>query len=286
MTSQKAVSVYEAKRIIIDVGLKCWQKGWVAANDGNISYKISDDRIVCTPTGVSKGMLTPEMLCVVDPDGNVIQAGDLKPSSEIKMHLRVMRERPDVKSVFHAHPPHATAHAIAGIPLAECVIPEIILGLGSIPIAPYGTPSTNEIPDRLAPLLKNYDAWLLENHGALTAGKDPYQSYFRMESLELYAQMMCIAKGLGKVNTLNNSNIQALIGLRKKFGIEEKDNILCTQCGACGKPTGSNSGQCCVPAKPETRATAQAIRPETEPSRNELIDTIVQRVQEALKQTR
>ncbi len=274
MTSSKTVSAFEAKKILIDVGLKCWQKGWVAANDGNISYRISDEQIVCTPTGVSKGMLTMEQMCVVDLDGNEVHKGCLKPSSEIKMHLRVMRERPDVKSVFHAHPPHATAHAIAGIPLAECVIPEIILGLGSIPIAPYGTPSTNEIPDRLAPLLKNYDAWLLENHGALTAGKDPYQSYFRMESLELYAQMMYIAKGLGNVNKLNQANVQALIGLRKQFGIEEKNNI-CTQCGACGKPKSGTDGHCC---------TGSSSAAPAEPSRNELIDAIVQRVQEALKE--
>ena len=186
-------------------------------------------------------MLTMDHICLVDPDGKLIQKSNYKPSSEIKMHLRVMKERSDIKSVFHAHPPYATAHAIAGIPLAECVIPEIIIGLGSIPIAPYGTPSTSEIPDRLAPLIKDYDAWLLENHGALTAGVDPYQSYFRMESLELYAQMMYLAKGLGRVNALDNAKVQSLINLRKQFGIENKNNV-CTSCGACGKPKNSGAG--------------------------------------------
>ena len=141
------------------------------------------------------------------------------------MHLRVFRERPDVRSVFHAHPPYATAHAIAGIPLSECVIPEIIIGLGSIPIVPYGTPSTGQIPDRLAPFIKNYDAWLLENHGALTVGTDIYQAYFRMESLELFAQMMCIAKGLGNVNTLKKEEVQTLVNMREKYGVVNKPNI-------------------------------------------------------------
>jgi L-fuculose-phosphate aldolase len=270
----------EAKKIIIEVGLKCWQKGWVASNDGNISFRITENEVLCTPTGVSKGMLTMDHICLVDPDGVMIQKCKYKPSSEIKMHLRVMKERPDVKSVFHAHPPYATAHAIAGIPLAECVIPEIIIGLGSIPIAPYGTPSTMEIPDRLAPLIKDYDAWLLENHGALTAGADPYQSYFRMESLELYAQMMYLAKGLGRVNALDNAKVQSLINLRKQFGIENKNNI-CTSCGACGKPKTSGAG-CCTQG-PTEAPPALAAGQGVDKTRDDLIDAIVERVKAALR---
>jgi len=277
MAGIKKVSVFEAKKIIVDVGLKCWQKGWVAANDGNISWRIGEDEVLCTPTGVSKGMLTLDHICTVDMDGTVRQKnGDFKPSSEIKMHLRVLKERPDVNSVFHAHPPYATAHAIAGIPLAECVIPEIVIGLGSIPIAPYGTPSTNEIPDRLAPLIKDYDAWLLENHGALTCGADAYQSFFRMESLELYAQMMFIAKSLGKVNSLDNKQVQALIKLRQQFGIADKNNV-CTGCGACGKPDTGTSG--CSSSAASKVSVSPASNSVSDPA---LIDTIVKRVKEAL----
>jgi L-fuculose-phosphate aldolase len=227
MTVEQETGIEEAKDIIIDIGMKCWQKGWVAANDGNISWRIRDDVILCTPTGVSKGMLKKEHICTIDMDGTVREHHSIwKPSSEVKMHLRVLRERSDIRSVFHAHPPYATAHAIAGIALTECVIPEIIIGLGSVPIAPYGTPSTNEIPDRLAPLIKNHDAWLLQNHGALAAGKEPYQAFFRMEALELFAKMMCIAKGLGNVNTLNRDQVKVLAGMRKQYGVEEKDNIV------------------------------------------------------------
>jgi L-fuculose-phosphate aldolase len=224
--SFRSIDRNEAKRLIIEVGMKCWQKGWVAANDGNLSYRISEKEILCTPSGVSKGMLTMKHICLLDPAGSLIGRNDYRPSSEVKMHLRVYRERPDVRSVFHAHPPYATAHAIAGIPLVECVIPEIIVGLGSVPLAPYGTPSTSQVPDRLAPLIKNHDAWLLENHGALTAGKDPYQAFFRMEAVELFAKMMCIAKGLGRVNTLDRDEVTVLAGLRKQYGVEEKDNIV------------------------------------------------------------
>jgi L-fuculose-phosphate aldolase len=260
---------------MIEVGLKCWQKGWVASNDGNISFRLSENQVLCTPTGVSKGMLTMDHICIIDMDGKVLQQCTFKPSSEMKMHLRVMKERPDVKSVFHAHPPYATAHAIAGIPLAECVIPEIVIGLGSIPIAPYGTPSTDEIPDRLAPLIKDYDAWLLESHGALTAGKDPYQSYFRMESLELYAQMMYLARGLGGFRPLDGNKVQTLVNLRQKFGVENKNNV-CVQCGGCGKTSTSNNTSCSHHAAPATTGGDSG-------SRTELIDTIVTRVKDALQ---
>ncbi len=231
------VDMNEAKRLIIEIGMKCWHKGWVAANDGNLSYRISENEILCTPTGVSKSMLTMENICLIDANGCPISQNGYQPSSEVKMHLRVYRDRPDVRSVFHAHPPYATAHAIAGIPLVECVIPEIIVGLGSVPIAPYGTPSTSDIPDRLAPLLKDHDAWLLANHGALTAGKDPYQAFFRMEAAELFAQMMFIARGLGRGDTLDRKEVKILAGLRKQYGVEEKDNIVFPEPGA---PTSAN----------------------------------------------
>lgn len=238
------VNEVKAKNIIVEIGMKCWQKGWVASNDGNISWRIGDDEVLYTPTGVSKGILTPEHICTVDMDGvQKNPRGGWKPSSEIKMHLRLLKKRRDVCGVLHAHPPYATAHAIAGIPLVECVIPEIVVGLGSIPLVPYGTPSTEELPDRLEPFIKNYDAWLLENHGALSAGKDPYQAYFRMETLELFAQMMCIAKGLGRVNTLDLKKVQALAGLRKRYGVQDKDNIIFPKRGGRTSPQKSQLSQ-------------------------------------------
>ena len=220
MAAKKSAGVRkidEAKKMIVEAGHQCWRKGWVAGSGGNISYRLSENEILCTPTGVSKGMLTEDLICLIDGQGKTLMECPYAPSSEIKMHLRVFKERPDVSGVVHAHPPYATAHAVAGIPFTECVIPEIFVLLGTIPIAPYGTPSTNEVPDRLAPLLKGHDAWLLENHGALTVGKDPLEAYLRMEMVELYAQTMAIAKGLGRVNTLDEKNVRALLALREKI---------------------------------------------------------------------
>ena len=147
------VSEFEIKKQICDIGKRIYDRGMVAANDGNISVKISENEFLCTPTGVSKGFMTPEYICKVDRDGNVIQAnGNFKPSSEIKMHMRVYKHRPDVGAVVHAHPSYATSFAIAGIPLTQPIMPEAVIGLGCVPIAPYGTPSTMEIPDAIEKL--------------------------------------------------------------------------------------------------------------------------------------
>lgn len=162
------VSEYEIKKQICDIGKRIYNRGMVASNDGNISVKISDNEFLCTPTGVSKGFMTPEYICKVDAEGKVIQAyAGFKPSSEIKMHMRVYKERPDVKSVVHAHPMYATAFAIAGIPLTQPIMPEAVIALGCVPIAEYGTPSTEEIPNAVSKYLQHFDAVLLENHGAL-----------------------------------------------------------------------------------------------------------------------
>ena len=161
------VSEFEIKKQICDIGKRIYDRGMVAANDGNISVKISDNEFLCTPTGVSKGFMTPEYICKVDAQGNVLQAnGSFKPSSEIKMHMRVYQQRPDVQSVVHAHPIYATSFAIAGIPLTQPIMPEAVIALGCVPIAEYGTPSTNEIPDAVEKYLQHYDAGLLANHGA------------------------------------------------------------------------------------------------------------------------
>ena len=150
------ISEYEIKKQICEIGKRIYDKGMVAANDGNISVKISENEYLCTPTGVSKGFMTPDYICKVNKEGNLIQGnGKFKPSSEIKMHMRVYQERPDVKSVVHAHPMYATGFAIAGIPLSQPIMPEAVIALGEVPIAAYGTPSTMEIPDAVSKYLQN-----------------------------------------------------------------------------------------------------------------------------------
>lgn len=210
----------EIKNEICEIGKRIYNKGMVASNDGNISVKISENEFLCTPTGVSKGFMTPEYICKVDKEGRVIEANPgYKPSSEIKMHMRVYKERPDVVSVVHAHPMYATGFAIAGIPLTQPIMPEAVITLGSVPIAEYGTPSTEEIPDAVSKYLPYYDAVLLENHGALTYGDSLLNAYHKMESVEFYAQLLYIARQLGGPKELSEEQVQKLYGIRRQFGM-------------------------------------------------------------------
>lgn len=212
-------NIFQAKQEIIEIGRRVWQKEWVAANDGNISCRISDDEVLCTPTGVSKGFLSIEDLIVVDLQGRKKYGGVLNPSSEIKMHLYVYRERPDVRAVCHAHPPTSTGFAVAGISLDQCVLPEVVALMGQIPCAVYGLPSTEEIPQAIAPYVKNNNAVLLANHGALSWGENLMQAYYRMETMEHFAKILLVAIQLGRVNTFTPDQVKGLESLREKFGL-------------------------------------------------------------------
>ncbi len=208
---------------ICDICHKMWQLGWVAANDGNISAKLEDGSFMATPTGISKSFITPEKLVRIDREGNVLEALEgYRPSSEIKMHLRCYEERADVGAVLHAHPPAATGYAVANIPLDEYSMIETVLTLGSIPVTPYGTPSTYEVPDAIAPYLGEHDALLLQNHGALTVGADVVTAYYRMETLELFAKISLNAHLLGGAKELSGENIDRLISMRQGYGISGK----------------------------------------------------------------
>lgn len=216
---KKYLSDFEAKKLICEVGKRIYARNFVAANDGNISVKVGPNTIWATPTGVSKGFMTPEMMVKLDLSGKVI-SGKYKPSSEIKMHLRVYEENPEVNAVVHAHPPVATSFAIAGVSLEQPILPEAVVLLGTVPVAPYATPGTQEVPDSIAPYCKDHNAVLLANHGALTWGRDLMEAHFRMESLEHYALIMMYSNNIiNKVNELNCSQISDLLGIRQKLGI-------------------------------------------------------------------
>lgn len=208
----------QIKNEICEIGRRIYSNGFVAANDGNITVKVGDDEIWATPTGVSKGYMTPDMLIKVNSDGAILE-GTWKPSSELKMHLRVYKERPDVRAVVHAHPPTATGFAIAGIPLDKYTMPEAILSLGSVPLTPYGTPSTDEIPNAVSKYLQNHDAFLLANHGALTVGCDLMTAYFKMETMEFYAKISLVARLLGGEKELNNQQVEKLMDIRQNYNI-------------------------------------------------------------------
>ena len=197
-----------------------WQLGWVAANDGNVSAKLEDGTFLATPTGMSKSFITPEKLVHIDKTGKILDALEgYRPSSEIKMHLRCYEEREDVGAVLHAHPPVATGFAVANIPLDDYSMIETVIALGSIPVTPYGTPSTQEVPDAIAPYLPEHDAMLLQNHGALTVGADVITAYYRMETLELFAKISLNARLLGGAQELSKENIDRLISMRKNYGV-------------------------------------------------------------------
>jgi L-fuculose-phosphate aldolase len=213
-------SEWELKKLIVEIGKRIWQRGYVASNDGNISVKLNDREILTTPTGVSKGFMETDMIIKIDINGKVISGNPkYRPSSEAKMHLEVYNERPDVKSVVHAHPPYATSFAVAGIPLNKCVLPEAIIVLGAVPTAKYGLPSTMEIPDAIRDHIKNSDVLLLENHGALTLGSDLLNAYHKMETLEHTASIVWKAIQLGNMNVLPEYERERLMELRTNFNL-------------------------------------------------------------------
>ncbi|MBR6790521.1 MAG: class II aldolase/adducin family protein [Oscillospiraceae bacterium] len=208
----------ELREQMCDVCHKMWQLGWVAANDGNVSVKLPDGNFLATPTGISKSFITPDKLVVIDGEGKVIDGlPGYKPSSEIKMHLRCYRERPDVGSVVHAHPPTATGYAVAGKSMDEYSMIETVIAIGSIPLTPYGTPSTDEVPEAITPYLPNHDVMLLQNHGALTVGADLITAYYRMETLELYAKISLTAHLLGGAQEIPRDKIDVLMDLRENY---------------------------------------------------------------------
>ena len=239
------VSEYEIKKQICEIGKRIYNQGMVASNDGNISVKLNDNEFLCTPTGVSKGFMTPEYICKVDAEGKVIQANPgFRPSSEIKMHMRVYKNRPDVKSVVHAHPMYATAFAIAGIPLTQPIMPEAVIALGCVPIAAYGTPSTEEIPDAVEEHLQSFDAVLLENHGALTYSDSLLSAYHKMESVEFYAKLLYISKQLGGPKELSKEQVERLYEIRRQFGMTGKHPANLCPNAKQGRPSCHSCGSC------------------------------------------
>ena len=199
---------------ICEIGRRMYTRRMVAANDGNLSVRLSENEILCTPTGVSKGFMKPEQLCRVDLSGKVLHMAEgFGPSSEVKMHLRVYQKRPDISAVVHAHPIFATSFAVMGRALESPIMPEVIVNFGKVPLAPYGTPSTSEIPDAIEPYLADYEAILLESHGALTWAQDLTAAYMKMESVEFYAELLYRTAQLGGPRELSAEKLERLRGV-------------------------------------------------------------------------
>ena len=210
----------QAKAEILDAGLKLYERGLVAANDGNLSVRVGENALWVTPTGVSKGYMTEDMLVKIDLDGNRLE-GTHVPSSETKMHLRIYKEDPLVRAVVHAHPPVATAFAAAGIPLDRPILQEAVVQLGTVPVAPFALPGSQGVADSVAPYCKTCRALLLEYHGAVAWGDSMKQAHYRMECLEQVAKVMLHMRTLGCDRVMPNSLVKDLESLRPSWGIRQ-----------------------------------------------------------------
>ncbi|HEV2287940.1 MAG TPA: class II aldolase/adducin family protein [Candidatus Acidoferrales bacterium] len=209
----------EHRRDICATGRWLYQRGFVAATDGNVSLRLDPSRVLTSPTGVCKGMLSPEDLVITDFAGNKLSGGR-NPSSELAMHLLIYRLRPDVNAVCHAHPPTATGYAAAGIPLNKALLSEAILGLGSVPLAQYGTPGTPELADSIEPFVQSHDAILMANHGVVTYGPDLLTAYYRMETVEHFARVSLVTELLHKQALLSREDVDKLLAARARYGLE------------------------------------------------------------------
>ena len=206
----------EIKSEIVHFCHRMYERGYVAAYEGNVSARIDADTIVVTPTQVCKGDLAELDLVTVDPNG-VRTSGKRQPTSELKMHLMVYRERPDIQAVVHAHPPVATGFAAAGREMPERVLPEAVVSLGRVPLVEYGTPSTHELPDRIRPHILGANAFLLANHGVLCLGSTIDEAYYRLETLEQYARVVMVAQMAGGPKSLTKEQTKALLGLTEEL---------------------------------------------------------------------
>lgn len=217
-----AMTEQELRQAVCNVGHRLWRLGFVAANDGNISVRLPDGNFLTTPTRVSKADLEPGMLIKMNASNEVVEPSPLpgyKPTSEFRLHLRCYEARPDANAVVHAHPPTATGFAVAHIPLDDYTMPEAIMFLGSVPIAPFDTPGSQGIADNIIPFLEHHDTILMENHGAVTVGTDVMQAYFRMETLEHFAKVSLVARQLGGANDLPMDKIEECCALGRTYPI-------------------------------------------------------------------
>jgi L-fuculose-phosphate aldolase len=215
----------ELRQDIVDIGRLVYQKGWVAANDGNITIRLDQDRILATPTGVSKGMMHVDDFIIVDMQGNKIE-GRKERTSEIAMHLTIYAMRPDIRSVVHAHPPVATGFATAGKALDLALLPEVIIGLGCVPLADYGLPGTPALTEGMLRYIPKYDAILMGNHGAVCYGEDVYKAFFKMETMEHFARITLVAELLGGAKALPRLEVDKLFDSRTRYGVKARAGAL------------------------------------------------------------
>jgi L-fuculose-phosphate aldolase len=283
-------SEYQLKEQMCEVGRRVYHKGFAAANDGNISCRLNDREILCTPTMISKGFMKPADLCKVDYEGKQL-AGTRKRSSEILLHLAVYKNRPDVKAVVHCHPPHATAFAVAQQPVPQCVLPEVEVFLGEVPTAIYETPGTQKFAETIVPHLKSSNTIILANHGTVTFGPDLEKAYWNSEIIDAYCKILILAKQLGNVNYFSQQQTKELLDLKKKLGYDDVRFHRGDNCDLCGNNAfgrGFNEAEAktacdCTTAKATPSGNGHQAK---EPDMDRLVQLVTDQVMAALAQER
>ena len=291
------LNVHRAKQEICDIGRRIYNRGFAAANDGNITVRISDNEVLCTPTLHCKGFLTPEDICTVDMQGNQI-AGRKKRSSEALLHLEIYKSRADVKSIVHCHPPHATAFAIAREAIPQCVLPEVEVFLGDVPITKYETPGGKEFAETILPFVAKTNVIILANHGTVSYGETVEKAYWWTEILDSYCRMLMLARSLGPIHYVGEQKERELLALKQNWGYADPRNTEeFKNCDVCANDIFRNSWQEAnvdrrafnPPPPSPARSTAgpQAATPAldalSEGDREALIQAITDRVMAALK---
>ena len=230
------VNEWKLREQICEVGRRLYEKNFVAANDGNISVRMGKGRYLCTPTMVSKGFMKPADIALVDETGRQLSGGKPR-TSEIMLHLEIFHELPEIGAVVHAHPPHATAFAVAGVQLPNCVLPEVEIFIGQVPIAAYDTPGGKDFARTVLPHLRNNaNTILLANHGAVACDKTLEQAYFHMETLDQYCRILLLVQQIGKLHQLSPEKMRDLLQIKEKLGLEDPrmscEGESCTLCGS------------------------------------------------------
>jgi len=206
---------------LVEVARLCYQRRYICGTEGNFSIRLGENLILTTPASSCKGRLKPDELVLTDATGKPVDPNGRRPSTELAMHLTAYNKRPDINAIVHAHPTVAVGFTVAGQSLAKCVLPEVVCTLGSIPVAPYATPSTDEVSQSIADLVTTYDALVLDHHGALALGKDIWDAYYKLETLEHHAETMFVAHMLGGVKPLRSTQVEKLLDIVGVYGLKK-----------------------------------------------------------------
>src|SRR6516162_1225799 len=236
---------YKLKEQICEIGRRLYNKGFAAANDGNITIRLNDKEVLCTPTMVSKGFMKCADICKIDYDGKQL-AGTRKRSSEVLLHLAVYKARPDVNAVVHCHPPHATAFAVAQEPIPKCILPEVEVFLGEVPTARYETPGTQKFAETVIPYVKDCNTIILANHGTVTFGPNLENAYFNSEIIDAYCRILILSRLLGRVNYFSEGQTHELLALKKRLGYDDV-RFRDEDCSVCGVSSFDESYSSFVP---------------------------------------